>query len=70
MHSHRMALNKGKTLKLLSGKGKLSRLHKAYLLTENICPNYFFLTFVKNVMQVCMCYKCLCKYSFLVIRVP
>ena len=42
MRSHKMALNRGKTLKLLSGKGKSSRLHKAYLLTKNICPNQFF----------------------------
>ena len=29
----------GKTLKLSSGKGKSSRLRKAYLLTKNICPD-------------------------------
>ena len=67
MQSYEMALNKGKTLKLSSGKGKSSRLRKAYLLTKNIYPNQFFLTFVKNAIQVCMCYKCLCKFSFLVI---
>ena len=70
MQSHEMALNKEKTLKLSGGKGKSSRLRKAYLLTKNICPDQFFLTFVKNAIQVCMCYKCLCKFSFLVIRVP
>ena len=39
---------------------------QAYLLTEKICPNYFFLTFVKNAIQVCMCFKCPCKFSLLV----
>ena len=39
---------------------------QAYLLTEKICSNQFFLTFVKNATQVCMCFKCPCKFSWLV----
>ena len=39
MQSHEIALNKEKTIKLSGGKGKSSRLRKAYLLTKNICPD-------------------------------
>ena len=60
-----MALNDGKTLKLLSGKGKSSRLCTSLSIDrENLFQ--FFLTFVKNAIQLCTCYKCPYKFSFLV----
>ena len=46
-----MALNGGKTLKLLSGKEDRQGYVQAYLLTKKICSN-FFLTLVKNAMHV------------------
>ena len=60
-----MALNDGKTLKLLSGKEKSSRLCTSLSIDrENLFQ--FFLTFVKNAIQLCTCYKCPYKFSFLV----
>ena len=60
-----MALNDGKTLKLLRGKGKSSRLCTSLSIDrENLFQ--FFLTFVKNAIQLCTCYKCSYKFSFLV----
>ena len=60
-----MALDDGKTLKLLSGKGKSSRLCTSLSIDrENLFQ--FFLTFVKNAIQLCTCYKCPYKFSFLV----
>ena len=60
-----MALNDGKTLKLLSGKGKSSRLCTSLSIErENLFQ--FFLTFVKNAIQLWTCYKCSYKFSFLV----
>ena len=60
-----MALNDGKTLKLLSGKEKSSRLCTSLSIDrENLFQ--FFLTFFKNAIRLCTCYKCPYKFSFLV----
>ena len=62
---HEMALSDGKTLNFLSGKEKSSRLCTSLSIDrENLFQ--FFLTFVKNAIQLCTCYKCPYKFSFLV----
>ena len=67
MQSQEMAPNDGKTLKHLSRKAKSSRLcTNSSTNRKKYVPISFLLSFVKNAIQLCTCYKCPCKFSFLV----
>ena len=60
----------GKNLKTFKWKRKIVKAAQSLSIDQKHLTQLVFLTFVKNAIQVCMCYKCLCKFSFLVIRVP